>query len=230
MEKKTIKANKMTFASESQRITYLLEQNQYRAKTNFQLIKEGLVREANIKLIAKKKQQHISDEDTVKIVTREAIGKSLGMSGSSFDRGKKVVEKIEELEDEGKDKEADKLKEKMNASISGAARDVQPRKPPPKHRDDPDFWYLLELTALIDTMRFKAKKLQGKRKSTTPSALSWFFKTIDNDAELYSSWLKEKMHDCPVCKGTMFVNESPCGNCISGKVGVYRIPEEEIPE
>ena len=228
-----IKTRQFTFTSQYQRIDYLLEQNLYRAKTKMQKVREGLFREANVAEKAKKKMLHIEekDENTVSVVTRNAVGKMVGLSGTSFADGKKVVEKIDSLREDGKKDEADKLEEKANASISGAANEIKIKKKPKKERDDPDFWYITELAALISTMENKASRMSAKSKSTTPAALSWFFNNIQNEAKMYRTWLKDNMHDCPICKGTMFlVSGDSCRNCISGKVGVYEIPDVEIAE
>lgn len=218
------------FKTEGKRLTFLLTKNQYRSKTNSQRIREGMYMEANIKLLAKQNMAHKSPEEYQKIVTRDAVGEAVGMSGSSYDRGKKVVEKIDELRDEGREEEADALEEKVNVSVSGAHKEVKPpaKKNPEKKPVDPLFWYEEELKSLIEIMTKKAEKMAKKRKSTTANSLSWFFNTIQEDAKRYRSWLQGEMHDCPVCKGMMTLASGvACGNCINGKVGFYEIPGED---
>jgi hypothetical protein len=182
--------------------------------------------------MAKANMQHKDTEETTKIVTRDALGELAGMSGKSYETGQKVVEKIDQLKDQGKEKEAEKLEKKLNASISGAAKEIASKKKKPlPERPDPDFWFEDDLLTLIEKMEKTAERLMNRRRSTTPSALSWFFNMIQEDAKGYRTWLKENLNeDCPVCGGTMFIKGVDCRNCISGKVGVYSIQEPDIPE
>lgn len=112
--------------SETEELEILLLENQYREKTKAQAIREGLVWDEIEREKARERQGTRTDivenlPQSEEGKSRDKIGDRIGMSGKSYETGKKVLETIDKLKEEGKEEDADLLEKVLNKSLSGAA-------------------------------------------------------------------------------------------------------------
>ena len=119
------------FEDEQKEVEFLLAENIYRTKTNEQKIREGMVWETIEKEKAKKRRlanllstekENLPDqENQEKGATRDIVGKLCQIgSGSTYAKGKKIVQQIDWYVEEGKTYKALELREILNKSVDGA--------------------------------------------------------------------------------------------------------------
>ena len=239
-----VPAEHMSFTNEAQRITWMISQNAYRIKTTASRIKEAQYVEAMYAEYARAKQQHrkIDDDEVIegiarsdgKIVARDEAGKAVGFSARTFADGKAALVTADKLRAEGKKEDAEAIEEKLETSVSGAkslADDLSGKKETPKKSPhDLLYWYIPDLEQIVSVIKRKTAQLRKKSNSTTPAALSMFIENLEGTMGTIRSWYPKHMSDCPICDGTMFVEETACTNCIQGKVGRYKMPAPPVVE
>lgn len=240
MDEEFIMCDHISFKDETQRIRYLIAHNTYRTKSNKAKIKEAKVLEDVYRIIAKAKQAHkLPDDEEVlstiaasdgKVVSRDEAGKAVGLSPRSYTTGKKVAEYIEELKEKGEEEKAAEVEEKLETSIQGAFNLAK------KHLtgEDPQdviYWYRNYLEKTVQVINSKNTAIRKRCNSTTPTSLLHFLDNLDAMVERIRTWYPANMVDCPVCKGTMFVDGVACTNCFQGKTGLYTVrPPKPVEE
>jgi ParB family chromosome partitioning protein len=129
LNKKELPCEKITFKGKNEELERLLLENQYRDKTTYQKMKEAEVWEVIEKEKAKERQSGgqggILLKDNVpeanKGEVREILAEKVNLgSGKTYDRAKSAVKKIDELKEQGKEKDAEFLKTVLNDSVRGA--------------------------------------------------------------------------------------------------------------
>jgi protein gp37 len=133
---------------ETEEIYELIVSNNQREKTNEQKAREWKALLPIEEELAKRRQlnQLKQNQDPVQEnfpergsegQARDKAAEVVGMSGKSAETASKVVEEIDRLKEDGDEKEAEKLSEKLNKSVSGAYREVRERNDvePPKTKD-----------------------------------------------------------------------------------------------
>lgn len=222
------------FKNFDEEIAYLILANAYRVKSNEEKIREG------------KKLEEIYQKTAVDGRVRDKVGEAIGMSGRTFQKGSDVVEKIDQLEQEGHPEKAKKLRDRMNKSIDGAAKEaetIDDEEDEPTEMDLDEayseavkqasekrfFFYVKDLKLLLREMEIAYRRLSGKRDATTPAALGHMIGNIEEMRQRLNTWLPELLENCPECSGTgkLATNgESdkaiPCGYCLNGKVGLHK--------
>jgi ParB-like chromosome segregation protein Spo0J len=219
------------FKTPQEEFEYLLCKNAYRTKTKEEKIREGI---ALAEILAK---------SVAPGRIRDKVGDQIGVSGKTFEAGKKVVEKIDELAEKDPEK-AKKLKEDLNKSVSGAAKTIAEME---KEEDD-DFeeeyedelkkaeerrtmFYLKDLKDLTRQMNAIYDRLAAKRTASTPKGVAHMIGNIKEMSDRLSSWLPTNMGQCSACNGTG-KREAPDGNgkttqilcdvCVGGKTGAFK--------
>jgi len=232
----------MAFEDEPMRIRWLISNNTYRTKSNISKIKEAQVLESLYKITTKAKQEHkaLDKEDVLsgiaridgKVLARDKAGEAVGLSARTFVDGKKALKFADDLRKEGKVEEANAIEEKLETSISGAKQLAEKYKNKNKEPDPHEvlYWYVSHLEHIVTMINKRTKLLRNKTNSTTPAALTMFIRNIEAMADRIRTWYPNKMVDCPVCKGTMFVDGVECTNCIQGKVGAYVNIQPKVEE
>lgn len=216
---KEIEVIQYEYKDDLKRINHLIEENRYRVKTNMQLIKEGTIKE---KLIEANKKNILKEKGEKSL--RDVIGIDLGMSGKTYEKGKKVLKVIEELRDDGDIVAAKELEKKANKSIHGALKEKQ------ENDFNSDTWWRPFIQKMLNIMESKIASIEKNVKSNEPSSFIWFLSTIKRDIEKYRTWLDdETMKTCPVCQGTMYaLTKEHCKVCIRGRVGFYELEEMNV--
>ena len=130
--RKELPCEKITFSNENEELERLLTENKYRDKTTWQRMQEAKAWEGIEKSKAKKRQaitgsknlglvsdpgHTLEDKDRATVAIAEKV--KLG-SGRTYERAKKVVEKIDKLKEQGDEKNAEFLKTVLNESVRGA--------------------------------------------------------------------------------------------------------------
>ena len=127
----TVPCEVMEFEYPEDELEELVLRNAKRTKTTVQKIREGMTlesvysNEAKIRKLANLKQnkpgQSDVDDSSSSGATRDKVAKKAGISsGKTYERGKKVLEKVDELRSNGKDELADLLLIALNKSASAA--------------------------------------------------------------------------------------------------------------
>ena len=128
---KTLPCEVMTFETPEDELEELVLRNAKRTKTTVQRIREGMTLEAVYASEAKQRRlanlnRNRSDVDTPSEsselgATRDKVAKKAGISsGKTYDRGKRVLEKVDELNQAGKQTNAELLTAVLNRSASSA--------------------------------------------------------------------------------------------------------------
>lgn len=186
-----IDADVRTFTTEIQKILTFFSSNMYRTKTVEQKTREAIfLKTAYAKHAeeARKSQsnpEHVTvDENFRNMVSREALGKLVGMSGRTLAKSERVVTRIDELEAAGEKDKAQLLRDKLETNISGAEAaangpivdkvplgDSREKKAPPKHKLEPEeifvydeatYWYWRDFRDLELKLRSTHARLAGK--------------------------------------------------------------------
>jgi len=128
--KKELPCEKITFNSKNEELERLLLENQYREKTTYQKMKEAEVWGKIENEKAKQRQgerndlknkNNIKDSGPESYQSRDAIAEKVNLgSGKTYDRAKSAVQKIDELKQDGNEKDAEFLKTVLNESVRGA--------------------------------------------------------------------------------------------------------------
>jgi len=208
--KDKIKAVMLHYKDDYQRTRHLLEENLYRNKTIMQKIREGEVRE---QLLLEKKKEILAE--TGKETIRDVVGGELGMSGKTFKMGQQVLDKIKELEEEGKTEEAEELEIAANKSVSGALKKINEKPTKEETNEDYLFWYKNRLSSLISIMKSTTTFIKKYSKSNESKYFLDFVDRVELDINEYQTWV-DVPFDCPLCLG------KGCKACKEGKVGHIR--------
>ena len=128
--KKELPCEKISFNTKNEELERLLIENQYRDKTNYQRMQEA---KAWDDIISKKKNENQGTRTDLKNNfvdnvpqsedgrTRDIVAEKVGIgSGKTYDRAKSAVKKIDELKQDGNEKDAEFLKTVLNESVRGA--------------------------------------------------------------------------------------------------------------
>lgn len=114
------------FPSQQAEIEFILKENRYRTKTNYQKIREGIQLEPYERIKAKHRQksgtQVRTNLDEPKGKTTQIVAELVGLKKTSYEKGKKVINKIDDFIKKKKYKCADKLIELLNNSIDYAQK------------------------------------------------------------------------------------------------------------
>lgn len=240
---KKLKAEKIpvkieSFKDKDDELLFLILSNQFKSKTNEQKIREGILLEEIEKRSKEKEQTEvIIDEPDEDERPRDRIGKKIGMSGRTYEKGKKVVDKIDKLEKAGKTKEAEKLRETMSKNIDRASKIASGKQVPvreKKNKKVTSFTYWDHLADMISFMRLKKdhiiREYLGK---TFPKGFDNFLGGVEAMIDQIRSWEPDKFVVCPKCKGKNEVVVPPkntkmtCPWCFGGKTGLYRGMNDE---
>jgi ParB-like chromosome segregation protein Spo0J len=231
---KSVPVESLHFEGEADRIQWIVSQNAYRLKTKIQRMKEARIIEGLIEklAIAKKHHKDLNDTEVLravatnegKVVTRDEVGKAVGLGPRTYQDGKKALEIADKLRAEGQEDKAVEIETKMETSISGARKLAEESVEKPEDPHKILYWYLQYLQKISSVMRRNVETIRAKSNSTTPAALTNFMGNLERTIEAIETWNPTKMMDCPICNGTMFVKDQACQNCIQGKVGKYTLP------
>lgn len=236
-----VPVSKKRFDTTSEEVLYLIASNEYRIKTNEDRIREG-----------KKIAEIMAKDPSSGGRLRDRVGKEIGISGRSFEKGEAVVKAIDALEEADPEK-AEALREKLNKSIDSAHKAVvsgdiavadditeeeaeeelaEVEAEAEKRASDARlFFYWRPLKAMLAEMEHTYIALAKRRNSTTPAALGAMIGNIKEMVIRLQSWDPRDMADCPSCKGTgklATVNANgeevsvACLNCLNGKVGLSK--------
>lgn len=201
--------------AEADQIERLIASNVYREKTN-----EMKMREA--KALADARPKGVRGQGA----TRELVGKAVGISGRSVDRGIKVIDAVDKLRENGDTKKADELVKKMNSSIYSALKEVE--EPLDKEEDVGPVYYefVHVFEDLCNRMEKSYKKLSKLRDHTTPIGLGHAIGNIMDMRARLATWLPKNRTYCEECGGTKEVNGEKCPYCIAGKSGMYKVTDK----
>lgn len=136
-------------------IEALIETNQQRVKTNEQIGREAQrlwdIEQERAKLRSGSRTDLVDNCPTGSVKddtshtgrTRDKVGEKIGTSGRKAERAKVVVDTIDDLKEEGKQQEAEELRETLNIkSVSAAHRSATEKgyipPPPPKLESEPE--------------------------------------------------------------------------------------------
>jgi len=223
------------FSSEAEELQYLILENQYRIKTNYQKVREGVLLEEIESLKAKNRKAN-KTEEMEKGRTQNIVGKKIGLSGSSYKRGKKVLDKIEILNKEGNKDEAKELTNEFNKSIYGAVKkveesslviDVDKKDYKKRVEKQKEYNYIDDINIILTIMKTSQDRIEKNlRTKTIPEGLKKFLNGMRYMYNQINTWLPENNVICPKCNGTNMrsVNgkEMNCMWCHMGKTGEYR--------
>jgi hypothetical protein len=228
----TVPVEYKEFDSVDEEFEFLLLSNQYRIKTMEEKIREGI----KLKEILSRRGER----------TRDAVGKTLHMSGRTFDKGEAVIAAIDSLQSSDPER-ANKLRDRLNRSVHGAyndAKDVE-------INDDDDvetveaelrdeienieerkkYAYLDDLYRLLSFMDAIYNKMAKGRNSTTPESVGHMIGNIAEMKERLATWIPKNMITCSNCHGTGQVTTKNrngedtvinCHVCVDGKTGLYK--------
>jgi ParB-like chromosome segregation protein Spo0J len=127
--KKEVPYEKIIFNNKNEELERLLLENQYRDKTTYQKIKEAEVWDkietdkAEKRRLLNLKQNTDKDSGPFRESgqTRDILAEKVNLgSGKTYDRAKSAVKKIDELKEQGNEKDAEFLKTVLNDSVRGA--------------------------------------------------------------------------------------------------------------
>jgi ParB family chromosome partitioning protein len=132
LDKQELPCKRITFKDENEEIERLLLENQYRDKTTHQKLKETDAWKDVEQRKAKERQATSTGGNNPQLrdrcpqaevgKTRDIIAERVGLgSGRTYERAKPVVEKIDELKEQGNDKDAKFLITVLNESVRGAS-------------------------------------------------------------------------------------------------------------
>jgi ParB-like chromosome segregation protein Spo0J len=127
----TVPCEVKNYSSDEDELQELIFYNQTREKTAEQKIRESMTleevyaSEAYKRKIANLKQNQSVMDNLAKSdeagATRDKVAQKAGLSsGRTYERGKTVIEKIDELKKDGKNEDAELLVDRLNKSVSGA--------------------------------------------------------------------------------------------------------------
>lgn len=209
-----VPVSKKRFDTTSEEVLYLIASNEYRIKTNEDRIREG-----------KKIAEIMAKDPRSGGRLRDRVGKEIGISGRSYEKGEAVVEAIDALEEKDPEK-AEALRAKLNKSIDSAHKAVASGDIAVAEEDDITeeeaeseladveaeaerraaetrlFFYWKPLRAMIAEMEHTYIGLAKRRNATTPAALGAMIGNIKEMVVRLQSWDPRQMADCPSCKGT----------------------------
>ena len=128
---KTVPCEVMELKTDEEILEELVLRNARRTKTTAQRIREGMILESVYSDEARERRlENLKQNQTIKSdvddsassgATRDKVAKKAGISsGKTYERGKKVLVKVDELREEGKDEIADLLLFVLNKSASAA--------------------------------------------------------------------------------------------------------------
>jgi ParB-like chromosome segregation protein Spo0J len=165
--------------NEAGEVIEIILDNQYRQKTNEQRIREGIALEEAEKQKAKARQ---AGEDTgERGAVRDLIAARIGMSGKTFEKGKKVVQEMDEIEDE---EAKDEVRAKLNKSVSSAAQKAEEEPEPPAGY--PAYWK--DLKKAINSLEYTYHKLAKLRSHATSDEFNHFVGNLMDMANRLRTW------------------------------------------
>lgn len=167
--------------TEADEVIEIILDNQYRMKTNEQRIREGMALEEAEKERAKARQagEEIGERGAV----RDIIAARIGMSGKTYEAGKKAVQEIDKAENE---ETADEIRARLNKSVSGATKTEE---------QDEDEWdldgypaYWKDLKKAISTLEFTYHKLDKLRSHATSEEFNHMVGNLMDMANRLRTW------------------------------------------
>lgn len=127
---KTVPYERINFNNENEELERLLLENENREKTTYQKTNEGLMWEEVIKEKARLRMS-LGGQGKEKIPTlekgqtRDIVAEKIGIgSGKTYETAKKVVNEIDKLKDEGKEKDSEFLKIALNDGGVNTAKKI----------------------------------------------------------------------------------------------------------
>lgn len=199
----------------------LILANQYRTKTNEMRIREGMeLEKAERELSLYRQKLGKGDSGFETGATRDIIGKRVGLSGKSWEDGKKVVEEIDRLREEDPEG-AQELSSLLNTSITRAREKIRNT----ENRPLGPYNYQSQIEKAVRALESVYDALAPTRNGQTPHAFGHFIGNLQDMAERIKTWYPALMKPCPVCGGTGSVQGTTCRNCIKGKIGEYKHSE-----
>ncbi|MDB9450469.1 ParB/RepB/Spo0J family partition protein [Dolichospermum circinale] len=119
----TVNVIEIEFPNEAEELKALLLKNQVRRITIEQICREGIMWEA---ILSPKSLQRRRDKNGSQGTTRDKVAALIGLeSGSTFYKGKRVVQAIDEAEKNGDIAKATRLREALNKKINSGMNYVK---------------------------------------------------------------------------------------------------------
>jgi len=200
-----------TYKSDAERRLDLILDNNGRIKTNEQRIREGKALE--IIEVSLADLRKAGEDAGTPGTTRDAVGKKIGMSGKTYETGKKVVEAIDKEPDPEK---KERIKKELNKSVSGAKKALHGG---PVAKQINGKQALCNAAVMLNRAY---NQLSKERTGSTPNAYAHFIGNLQDMKVWIDTWIYDaQMTECQKCRGVGTVNGVACDNCWNGKHGKY---------